>query len=211
MVPFNWQAHDTRFIVAHLHYVLVGGYVFPMIAAIYYWLPVFSGRKRYFRLGEVAFWLTVPAFHVAFLALHWAGLLGQWRRIRTYDPGQGWEWINLTASIGGFVLAVGFALVILDIATNAIIAGRRPRNPWGAGTLELATRRAPTSSRPSPTGAGRAGRGAGGGRTQAGGTRAADRRLALAGAGRHRVRAAGLDRRQPRGDRRRGRARFPRL
>ena len=70
MVPFNWQAHDTRFIVAHLHHVLVGDYVFPMIAAIYYWLPVFSGRKRYFRLGEVAFWLTVPAFHVTFLALH---------------------------------------------------------------------------------------------------------------------------------------------
>ena len=131
MVPFNWQAHDTRFIVAHLHYVLVGDYVFPMIAAIYYWLPVFSGRKRYFRLGEVAFWLTVPAFHVTFLALHWAGLLGQRRRIRTYDPGQGWEWINLTASIGGVVLAIGFALVIVDIAINAIIAGRGPRNPWG--------------------------------------------------------------------------------
>ena len=141
MVPFDWQVHDTQFIVAHLHYVLVGGFVFPMIAAIYYWLPMFSGRTRFFRTGEAAFWLTVPAFHVTFLALHWAGLLGQRRRIHSYEGGHGWEWINLVASIGGFVMAAGFALVIIDVAVNALMAARGSRNPWGAGTLEWATAR----------------------------------------------------------------------
>lgn len=145
MVPFDWQVHDTQFIVAHLHYVLVGGFVFPMIAAIYYWLPMFSGRKRFFRLGEVGFWLVVPAFHVTFLAMHWAGLLGQRRRTYTYDPGQGWEWINLISSIGSFVMAIGFALVILDVAINCLVAGRGQRNPWNAPTLEWAT------SAPSPS------------------------------------------------------------
>ncbi|WP_134727240.1 cytochrome c oxidase subunit I [Paracoccus luteus] len=139
VVPFDWQVHDTHFIVAHLHYVLVGGFVFPMIAAIYYWLPVFSGRKRFFRMGETAFWLAVPGFHVTFLAVHWAGLLGQRRRTDSYDPGQGWEVINLIASIGSFVMAIGFALVIVDVAINALIASRGRRNPWGAGTLEWAT------------------------------------------------------------------------
>lgn len=138
IVPFDWQAHDTHFVVAHLHYVLIGGYVFPMVAAVYYFLPVLSGHTRFFRLGEIAFWITVPAFHVTFLAVHWVGLLGQRRRTHTYDAGQGWEAINLVASIGAFVMAIGFALVILDIALNTAVAVRGRRNPWGAGTLEWA-------------------------------------------------------------------------
>ena len=138
MVPFNWQAHDTHFVVAHLHYVLIGGYVFPMVAAIYYFLPLLTGRSRFFKLGEIAFWITVPAFHVTFLAMHWAGLLGQRRRTWTYDEGQGWEVINLIASIGAFAMAIGFALVILDIVVNTLVARPSPRNPWGAGTMEWA-------------------------------------------------------------------------
>ncbi|MBP1806823.1 cytochrome c oxidase subunit I [Rubellimicrobium aerolatum] len=145
VVPFDWQAHDTHFVVAHLHYVLIGGYVFPMIAAVYYFLPIFTGRTRFFKLGEVAFWLVVPGFHVTFLAVHWAGLLGQRRRTWTYDAGQGWEIINLVASVGSFVMAIGFALVILDVAVNAAVSSRGRRNPWGAGTLEWAT------SMPSPS------------------------------------------------------------
>ena len=139
MVPFDWQAHDSYFIVAHLHYVLIGGYVFPMIAGIYYWLPVLTGRKRFFRMGETAFWLVMVGFHGTFLLLHWAGLLGMRRRIDTVEAGSGWESINLLASISGFVLAIGFGLVILDVAVNAFVAVRGPRNPWKAGTLEWAT------------------------------------------------------------------------
>lgn len=139
IVPFNWQAHDTHFVVAHLHYVLIGGYVFPMIAAVYFFLPLLTGSHRFFRLGEVAFWLIVPAFHVTFLAIHVAGLLGQRRRTWTYDDGQGWTALNLAASGASFVMAIGFALVILDIAVNAAVAMRGRRNPWGAPTLEWAT------------------------------------------------------------------------
>lgn len=138
IVPFDWQVHDTHFIVAHLHYVLVGGFVFPMLGAIYYWLPHFTGRRRFFRLGETAFWLIVPAFHVTFLGVHWAGLLGQRRRTWTYESGQGWDIINLISSIGGFVMAIGFILVLIDIVTNAVVAVRGSRNPWKAGTLEWA-------------------------------------------------------------------------
>ncbi|MGR3467200.1 MAG: cytochrome c oxidase subunit I [Shimia sp.] len=139
VVPFDWQVHDTHFIVAHLHYVLIGGFVFPVLAGLYYWLPLFNGRKRYFKLGEAAFWLVFLGFHVTFLAVHWLGLMGMRRRIHTYDADQGWEVINLVASIGGFVTAIGFALVILDLIVNAIVADRGPRNPWRAGTLEWAT------------------------------------------------------------------------
>ncbi len=138
IVPFNWQVHDTHFVVAHLHYVLIGGYVFPMIAAVYYFQPLLTGRFRFFRLGGIAFWLVVPAFHVTFLAVHVAGLLGQRRRTWTYDNGQGWELLNLVASIAAFVMAIGFALVILDIAVNTFVGLRGRRNPWEAPTLEWA-------------------------------------------------------------------------
>ncbi len=145
MVPFNWQVHDTHFVVAHLHYVMIGGYVFPMIAAIYYFQPLITGRTRFFKLGEVAFWLVVPAFHITFLAVHVAGLLGQRRRTWTYDAGQGWEALNLVASVASFVMAIGFALIVLDVAVNAFVAVRGRRNPWGAGTLEW------SAAIPSPT------------------------------------------------------------
>lgn len=138
IVPFNWQTHDTYFIVAHFHYVLVGGFVFPMLAGLYYWLPHFTGRKRYFKTGETAFWLVVLGFHGTFLLLHWAGLLGMRRRIDTVEAGSGWELINLLASIGGFAMAIGFALVILDVAVNVAVSTRSRRNPWRAGTLEWA-------------------------------------------------------------------------
>lgn len=138
VVPLDWQVHDTHFIVAHLHYVLVGGFVFPMLAALYYWLPHVTGRRRFFKLGETAFALIAIGFHVTFLAVHWVGLLGMRRRIHTYDEGQGWEAINLVSSIGGFVMAIGFALVIVDVTANIAVAVRSRRNPWRAGTLEWA-------------------------------------------------------------------------
>jgi cytochrome c oxidase subunit I+III len=138
MVPFDWQAHDTAFIVAHLHYVLVGGFVFPMLAALYYWMPHLTGRKRFFKLGETAFWLIFAGFHGTFLLLHWSGLLGQRRRIPTYESGSGWEVINLISSVGAFVMAIGFALVVIDVIANTALAVRGSRNPWKAGSLDWA-------------------------------------------------------------------------
>jgi len=138
VVPFDWQAHDTAFITAHLHYVLFGGFVFPIFAGLYYWLPHFTGRQRFFRLGEFAFALIFVGFHVTFLAMHWVGLLGQRRRIPTYAPEDGWTTINLISSVGSFVLAIGIAMVLLDVILHGLTFYRGPRNPWNAGTLEWA-------------------------------------------------------------------------
>ena len=138
VVPFDWQVHDTAFVTAHLHYVLVGGFVFPMLAALYYWMPHLTGRKRFFKLGETAFWLVFVGFHGTFLLMHWVGLLGQRRRIYTYDTGAGWEAINLISSVFSFVMAIGFALILIDVFINVLVRSRGPRNPWGAGTLEWA-------------------------------------------------------------------------
>ncbi|MDO9607923.1 MAG: cbb3-type cytochrome c oxidase subunit I, partial [Brevundimonas sp.] len=138
VVPFDWQAHDTAFITAHLHYVLFGGFVFPILAGLYYWMPHVSGRARFFRLGELAFALVFIGFHVTFLAMHWVGLLGQRRRISTYLPEDGWTTVNLISSIGSFVLAIGIAMVIVDLVLHAFTARRSRRDPWKAGTLEWA-------------------------------------------------------------------------
>ncbi|MBR9862709.1 MAG: cytochrome c oxidase subunit I [Rhodobacteraceae bacterium] len=138
VVPFDWQAHDTAFITAHLHYVLFGGFVFPIFAGIYYWLPHFTGRRQFFRLGELAFALVFSGFHITFLAMHWAGLLGQRRRISAYAPEDGWTTINLISSVGSFILAIGIAMILIDVLLHVFTARRSRRNPWNASTLEWA-------------------------------------------------------------------------
>jgi cytochrome c oxidase subunit I+III len=139
IVPFNWQVHDTHFVVAHLHYVLVGGFIFPMLAAAYYWLPHFTGRSPSLSLGVTAFWLIFIGFNLTFLIMHLTGLLGMPRRIYTYDAGAGWEWVNLISSFGSFLMAIGFALFAVDLALQVRFGARSKRNPWSAGTLEWAT------------------------------------------------------------------------
>ncbi len=138
MVPFDWQAHDTHFVVAHLHYVLVGGFIFPMLAGAYYWLPHFTGRARVPFLGQAAFWLIFLGFNATFFMMHLTGLMGMRRRIHTYGEDMGWTWLNLTSSIGSFVMAFGFALFAIDVALQIYLSHRSRRNPWRAGTLEWA-------------------------------------------------------------------------
>ena len=138
VVPFDWQVHDTHFVVAHLHYVLVGGFVFPVLAGLYYWMPQITGRRSDRGLGRLAFWLIFIGFNATFLVMHLTGLLGMPRRVYTYAPGLGWEWTNLVSSIGAFVMAIGFALVVVDIAVQWRFGAHTERNPWKAGTLEWA-------------------------------------------------------------------------
>jgi cytochrome c oxidase subunit I+III len=145
MVPFNSQAHDTHFVVAHLHYVLVGGFVFPMLAALYYWLPHVSGRQSLYRLSIPAFWLIFVGFNCTFLQMHLTGLMGMPRRISTYPSNWGWDWLNLSSSIGSFVLTMGFALVVADIALQFRFGQRFRRDPWRAATLEWAMPTPPPS------------------------------------------------------------------
>jgi cytochrome c oxidase subunit I+III len=139
VVPFDWQAHDTYFVVAHLHYVLVGGFVFPMLAAAYYWLPHFTGRTTVYRLGYFAFALIFVGFNLTFFLMHLTGLRGMPRRISTYPAEHGWDMLNLLSSFGGFILTMGFALFVVDVLLQRRFGPRSPRDPWKAETLEWAT------------------------------------------------------------------------
>lgn len=138
-VPFDWQVHDTHFVVAHFHYVLVGGMVFPLLAGVYYWLPHFSGRMPSERLSKAGFWLSFIGFNGTFLIMHWTGLLGMPRRVYTYDPGLGWDGPNLVSSVFSFVMAFGVGAVLLDLALHFRHGRKASVNPWGADTLEWAT------------------------------------------------------------------------
>ena len=138
IVPFDQQAHDTAFVTAHLHYVLVGGFVFPMLAAAYYWMPHATGRTRVMRLGIAAFWLIFIGFNLTFLHMHLTGLLGMPRRMYTYPAEAGWTWLNLISSVGSFMQAFGFGLFAIDIALQRRVGNRSRRDPWNAETLEWA-------------------------------------------------------------------------
>lgn len=145
LVPFNWQVHDTHFVVAHMHYVLVGGMLFPLMAGFYYWLPHLSGRMPTERLGRWGFWLTFVGFNVTFLLMHVTGLMGMPRRVYTYQAGVGWDGLNLLSSVGGFIMAAGVAMIIVDIGLHFRFGRRAAANPWQADTLEWAMRMPPPS------------------------------------------------------------------
>src|SRR5512145_1350219 len=116
VVPFDWQVHDTYFVVAHLHYVLIGGMVFPLLAALYYWMPYTSRNALSERLGRWVFGLMFVGFNVAFFPMHLTGIVGMPRRVHTYLPGLGWDLLNLVSTIGAFMLAAGVALFLVDVA-----------------------------------------------------------------------------------------------
>lgn len=135
VAPFDWQAHDTYFIVAHLHYVLIGGAVLPLFAGLYYYWPMATGKKLSDRLGRTAFWLMFVGFNVGFFPMHASGLMGMPRRVYTYPEGLGLDVLNLLSTIGAFVLALGVAIVVVDLCLSPL-RRRGARNPWNAGTLE---------------------------------------------------------------------------
>jgi cytochrome c oxidase subunit I+III len=135
-VPFNLQAHDSYFVVAHLHYVLIGGFVFPMFGALYYWVPHFTGRMMSETLGKWVFWLMFLGFNLAFFMMHLTGMRGMPRRVATYPEGIGWDRLNMLSSIGAYIMAAGIALFIVDFFRHRWVGRPAGRNPWGAATLE---------------------------------------------------------------------------
>ncbi|QJR82633.1 cytochrome c oxidase subunit I [Alteromonas pelagimontana] len=145
LVPFNWQVHDTHFVVAHFHYVLIGGMLFPLIGGLYYWLPHFSGRMPSKKIGSWAFWLVFLGFNITFLLMHITGLLGMPRRVFTYQSDLGWDWLNLLSSFGGFIMAMGVGMLILDVIMHFKFGAKASHNPWMADTLEWATGTPPTT------------------------------------------------------------------
>jgi cytochrome c oxidase subunit I+III len=138
-VPLDLQVHDTYFVVAHLHYVLIGGAVFPLFGAFYYWMPKFTGRMLSERAGRWNFWLMFVGFNLVFFPMHQLGLHGMTRRIYTYLPETGWGTLNMTASIGALILTCGVVVFL----GNYFWALRRGEvagdNPWHADGLEWAT------------------------------------------------------------------------
>ena len=136
VVPFDWQAHDTYFIVAHLHYVLIGGMVFPLIAAVYYWAPFVSGKPLSERMGKWSCALMFTGFHVTFFPMHITGMMGMPRRVYTYQAGLGWDGLNLVSTVGAFVLAGGFAVFLIDVLLHLRVKGKVDANVWNAPTLE---------------------------------------------------------------------------
>ncbi len=135
MVPFDWQVHDTYFVVAHFHYVLIGGMVFPLFATFYYFAPLFSRNQLSERLGRWVFWLMFIGFNVAFFTMHITGLYGMPRRVWTYPSELGWGTLNMISTVGAYVLAAGVLLFVIDLALR-FRPGQGPSNPWNAGTLE---------------------------------------------------------------------------
>jgi cytochrome c oxidase subunit 1/cytochrome c oxidase subunit I+III len=138
-MPFDWQVHDTYFVVAHFHYVLIGGAVFPLLAGIYYWFPKVTGRMLHEGLGKWNFWLTLLGFHVAFFPMHILGMRGMTRRVYTYLAGIGWDELNFLSSVGAFILATGVLLLVINIIRSLTAGEAAPDNPWQASGLEWAT------------------------------------------------------------------------
>jgi cytochrome c oxidase subunit 1 len=144
-IPFDLQAHDTFFVVAHFHYVLLGGAVFPLFGAFYYWFPKLTGRMLSERAGKWNFWLFFAGMNVTFFPMHFLGLLGMPRRVYTYLPEMGWGNLNLLASIGAVIIAAGVCVFLANVWLSLRSGVAAGENPWGASTLEWATSSPPPS------------------------------------------------------------------
>jgi cytochrome c oxidase subunit 1 len=139
--PLDFHVSDTYFVVAHFHYVVFGTVVFAMFSGFYFWWPKFTGKMLNERLGKIHFWLLFIGFHTTFLVQHWLGVLGMPRRYATYQPEDGFTWMNQLSTIGAMILAVSMLPFIFNVYITTRKAPKVMVNdPWGYGrSLEWAT------------------------------------------------------------------------
>ena len=145
VAPFDWQLHNSYFVVAHFHYVIVGGILFALFAAFYYWFPKITGRMMSEELGKWHFWLFVIGFHMTFDFMHIVGLLGMPREIYTYQPGHHWAVWNLIVTVGAFIQAIAVLIFVYNLVRSHFYGEMAGNDPWDAWTLEWATTSPPPS------------------------------------------------------------------
>ena len=139
VAPFNWQLHNSYFVVAHFHYVIVGAILFMVFAGFYYWYPKVTGRLLGERLGQLHFWLFLIGFHVTFDFMHIPGILGMPRQIYTYEADRGWGSLNLVVTIGAFIQALAILIFVINLVISLFRGKVAGDDPWDAWTLEWAT------------------------------------------------------------------------
>jgi cytochrome c oxidase subunit 1 len=139
VAPFNWQLHNSYFVIAHFHYVIVGAILFAIFSGIYYWFPKVTGRMLDERLGKLQFWLFFIGFHVCFDVMHIPGVLGMPRSIYTYEADRGWTGLNQIVSVGAIIQAISIAILVYNMIHSALKGKEAGPDPWDAWTLEWAT------------------------------------------------------------------------
>jgi cytochrome c oxidase subunit 1 len=128
--------HDTYWVVGHFHHTIFGGYVFPFMAAIYYWYPKVTGRMYNERAGKIHFWVMMIGFFTITMSMFGMGLLGMRRRIVDYDPALGIDNLHVVATIGGFLVAISVLVFVINLWVSAKRGAAAPINPWSSRGLE---------------------------------------------------------------------------
>lgn len=141
--PMHLQVRDTYLVVAHLHYVLIGSAVFPLMGALYYWFPKFTGKMLSESIGRLHFWLFFIGFNAAFFPMHLLGMMGMPRHAVTYRAGLGWDAPNMIASLGAWVIAMSVLVFLFNVYYGMSQGRPAGDNPWGAPDLEWSTRSPP--------------------------------------------------------------------
>ncbi len=137
--PFDWQLHDSYFVVGHFHFTLVAGLVFGLFAGIYYWFPKATGKMMSEKLGKWHFWLFLLGVNITFIPMHFLGFLGMPRRIYTYAPQRGWEMLNLVTSLGVLVQMIAISIFVFNVLHSVFKGMKAGDDPWDGWTLEWAT------------------------------------------------------------------------
>jgi cytochrome c oxidase subunit 1/cytochrome c oxidase subunit I+III len=138
-IPFDQQVHDSYYVIAHFHFVIFGAAVFPILGGMYFWFPKVTGRMYDERVGKISFWLTTIGTFVVFFPMHIVGIMGMPRRNYTYPSGLGWGLLNLIESIGGYILAIGLLLIVINLAVSLRKGEPAGNDPFEGDTLEWST------------------------------------------------------------------------